>query len=205
MILKNLFNLFNIFYIFLLLLLIYIINIFLTTSKIRNKFFLLLLLITSFGCIGFYYYLDGLVMLFLISELSVILIFITMFSQIFSHNKENLKQNSLIFFLLLIVSNICFYSSNILTYKNFYSYYSININDFYYIYNCYFEKQIILTIFILFIITLYSIFFILLYFNLKKNLNIKNNFNKNIFLLKKQNIIHQANYVSKIKFFKNNN
>lgn len=204
MILKNFINLFNMFYLTLFILFIFLINKFLLSSKIRNKFFLMLVLLFLLSFIGFYYSLDGIVLMFLISELSLILIFITMFSQLYTHNKENIKQKSYFYIIIILIFNYGFYQTNIITYKNYYSHYSININDFYYIYNCYFEKQIILTIITLFIITLYSIFFILLYYNLKKNVIEKNNLKKNIFLLRKQNIIHQANYNSKIRFFKNN-
>jgi hypothetical protein len=109
MILKNLINLFNLSYVIMFILLLYILNNFLITSKIRSKFLLLLVIILIFSCIGFFYNLDGLVMLFLVSELSIILIFITMFSQLYTHNKENLKQNSFFFLLILIIINIIFY------------------------------------------------------------------------------------------------
>ena len=103
------------------------------------------------------------------------------------------------------ITYINYYNLNMVSFKNFYSYSNILVNDFYYIYNLYFEKQILLTIFSLFIITIYSIFFILLYYNLRffslKSSNIK----KKIYLLRKQNLIHQNNYNTKIRLFKNKN
>lgn len=162
------------------------------------------ILIFLLSFIGIYYSLDGIILMFLISELSLILIFITMFSQLYTYNKENTKYNNITYVIILLVLNYNFYQTNIITYKNYYTHYSININDFYYIYNCYFEKQILLTIITLFIITLYSIFFILLYYNLKGHMVEKHNFKKNLFLLRKQSLIHQVNYNSKIRFFKNN-
>ena len=172
--------------------------------NIRKKFFLLLTILFIFSGIGIYYNLDGLVMMFFMSELTVILVFIVMFSQLYSYNKEKIKQNNLYIVIFLFVLNFNYYDINIILYKNYYSYYTVVLNDFYYIYNTYFEKQIIITLLITLIITLYSIFFILFYFNLKKNVYSIRNKNKNLYLLRKQNIIHQSNYNNKIRFFKNN-
>ena len=97
--------------------------------------------------------------------------------------------------------NYSFYDTNIIKYINFYDIHVVNLNDFYYIYNYYFEKQIYVTVLIMFIITLYSIVFILLYFNIKKKYNIEESTNKQIFLLRKQNIIHQSNYSSQTRTF----
>ncbi len=152
-------------------------------------------------CIGLNYNLDGIVMLFVISELSVLLIFITMFSQLYSFNVKTKKISSIFIFILLIYLNYVFYDTKLIKYNNFYNYLNINLNDFYYIYNYYFEKQIVLTILIIFIITIYSIVFILFYFNFKKYQNIETNKIKSINLLRKQNILHQSNYSTKIRLF----
>lgn len=206
MILKNFINYFNIIQLSLYILYVYIVNMFLTTLNIRNKFFLFLINYLTLVSIGLYYNLDGLVMLFFVCELTIILVFIILFSQIYTHYRENKNRYiSLFFFLLLILLNLNYYNLNIINFKNYYSYSNILTNDFYYIYNLYFEKQILLTIFSLFIITIYSIFFILLYYNLRffslKSSNIK----KKIYLLRKQNLIHQNNYNTKIRLFKNKN
>jgi len=140
-------------------------------------------------------------MLFAISELSILLIFITMYSQIYSYSKKNNKISSFLIFISLIVRNSQYFEIKLLNYKSFYSFYNITLNDFYYIYNFYFEKQILLTIIVLFIITLYSIFFILLYFNLKKKQNIEQSKISQINLLRKQNILHQSNYSTFIRNF----
>lgn len=183
--------------------LLFLIITFIFNVNIRKKFFLLLILLIVFSGIGVYYSLDGLIMMFFISELTVILIFIVMFSQLYTFNIEKLKQHNNYLLLIFFLINFNYYEVNIILYKNYYSYYVIVLNDFYYIYNAYFEKQVIPTILVTLIITFYSIFFILFYFNLKKNLyNIKN-INKNLYLLRKQNILHQSNYNSKIRFFKN--
>jgi hypothetical protein len=202
-ILKNFINLFNLNSLLLFILFIYLINNFLILTQIRKKFLLLLPIILLISGIGFYYNLDGLVMMFLVSELSVILIFIVMFSQLFNYNYEKIHHNNMYLLIIIFILNFNYYEYNLLKYNNYYSYYNIVLNDFYYIYNTYFEKQILITVLITLIITFYSIFFILLYFNLKKNLYNNKNIKKNLYLLRKQNIIHQSNYNTKIRFFKN--
>ena len=201
MILKNILNLLNFNYIVLFLILIFILNKFFTESNIRNKFFLFVVIFFLFSFIGLYYNLDGIILLFMISELSIILIFVTMYSQIYTlASKKEIKNLNFLFFFIAIL-NINYYSTNLIKFTNYYSYYNILINDFYYIYNFFFEKQILLTIILIIIITLYSIFFILLYFNIKNMLNKESNKINNIFLLRKQNIIHQSNYNAKIRLF----
>lgn len=201
MILKNIISLFNIFYLVNFIIFLKIINNFINETNTRKKFFLFLVIFFIFMCIGFFYNLDGIIMLFVISELSVLLIFITMFSQIYTFNNKTKKVSSIIFLVLLIYVNYSFYDIKILKYTNFYSYFNVTLNDFYYIYNYYFEKQILVTILIMFIITIYSIVFILFYFNFKKHQNFEYNKTNNIILLRKQNIIHQSNYLTKIRVF----
>jgi len=205
MILKNFINFFNIGYLFLFILFIFIINKFLFQTQIRIKFILLLILLILFSSISIFYNFDGLTMMFLVSELSVILIFIVMFSQLYTFNYEKTKEFNLYLILLIIIFNINYYDISIISYKNYYNYNQILINDFFYIYNLYFEKQILLTFITTIIITVYSIFFILLYYSLRGKLLSKNILTKNLYLLRKQNIIHQSNYNTKIRFFKNNN
>jgi hypothetical protein len=195
---------FNLIYISLFILFIFIINKFIVITNIRYKFLLLIVIMFIIASIGLYYDLDGLVMLFLISELSIILIFITIFSQIYTLNTEisNISSIKLIS-LIMIFLNYNFYSIDIVDYTNFYSNYSINTNDFYFIYNYYFEKQILVMVFSILIITIFSIFFILLYFSLKSSQLKESKKKKNLNLLRKQNIIHQSNYSAKIRIFNN--
>lgn len=204
MIIKNIINNINIISLLFLITFLYLINYFIITSNIREKFFSFIILFFLFSSIGLYYNLDGIVMLFMVCELSIILIFITMFSQLYLFDKKNKKFSYINLVIFIFFLNIEFYSTKILIYKNFYSYYSININDFYYIYNSYFEKHIIITIIISFLITIYSLFFILLYFNFKKIQNVEFKKKEKINLLRKQNLIHQANYKTKIRIFQNN-
>jgi hypothetical protein len=201
MILENFIYLFNVCYIVLFLILLFLVNLFFIETNIRKKFFLFLVIFFCFMGIGLYYNLDGIIMLFIISELSVLLVFITMFSQLYSFNNKSYKISSFFVLSLLIFLNYSFYDSGLIKYVNFYEFYNITLNDFYFIYNFYFEKQILLTLLIMFIITLYSIVFMLFYFNIKKKNNIEESKFKQIFLLRKQNLNHQSNYLTKTRTF----
>lgn len=201
MILKNLITIVNIIHLSFLLSMFFLLNKFYIETDIRKKFCLFLIIFFLFIFIGFYYNLDGIIMLFILSELSVLLVFIILFSQIYTYTKKNKKISSFLIFFCIIIINFNYFEISLLNYKSFYSFYNILLNDYYFIYNFYFEKQILLTITILFIITFYSIFFIFLYFNLKKKQNIEHKKIMQINLLKKQNIIHQSNYKNSMRNF----
>ena len=202
MILKNFICHFNLISVLFLFIVLHLFNIFFLETNIRKKFFLFLVLFFFFFILGLYYNLDGIIFLFVISEFSVILIFITMFSQLYSYSKKNIKYSSYYIFFILLYLNYTFYDTSLINYDNFYTFYNIQLNDFYYFYNYFFEKQILVTFLIIFIITFYSIFFILLYFNLKKKQNIEQKKIKQLNILRKQNILHQSNYTTKIRTFK---
>ena len=202
MILKNFICHFNLISVLFLFIVLHLFNIFFLETNIRKKFFLFLVLFFFFFILGLYYNLDGIIFLFVISEFSVILIFITMFSQLYSYSKKNIKYSSYYIFFILLYLNYTFYDTSLVNYDNFYTFYNIQLNDFYYFYNYFFEKQILVTFLIIFIITFYSIFFILLYFNLKKKQNIEQKKIKQLNILRKQNILHQSNYTTKIRTFK---
>ena len=108
MILKNIINFFNINLVVLLLIFIFLINMFLISLEIKKKFALLLVLLVLVSCIGFYYLLDGLVMMFLLTEITLVLIFIIMFSQIYSYNCQNLKYKNLFFVIIVFLINLTY-------------------------------------------------------------------------------------------------
>lgn len=177
---------------------------FVILKNIKKKFLLFFVTISLFFSLGLYYNLDGLVFMFFIAELTILLIFITMFSQLYTYYSYRETTVTLAYvYIFIFLLNIPYINTTILSYKNYYSFYAVNINDFYYIYNFFFEKQILVTFIITIILTFYSIFFILVYFRLK---SFKNNENKkinNIVLLRKQNMIHQNNYSPSIRLFQN--
>lgn len=194
----------NLYLIFSFFLYLTVLNTFYTTNDIRKKFLFFVVNLFIIVGVGLYYSLDGLVMLFFISELSILLIFITMFSQLYTYKKTKFIVNKFTYVIpcILLFLNINYYDVNLLQYTSYYNTTSVLINDFYYVYNCYFEKQILLTLFSIFIITVYSVFFILLYFVLKSTSVLEQKKKKNLYLLRKQNLLHQNNYNTKIRIFK---
>lgn len=202
MILKNLINYFNLLYLTIFCIYVYIINCFFFTNNIKNKFFLFFFNFFILISLGLYYCLDGIIMIFFVCEFTILLVFIIMFSELYSYLKFNNNYNLSYILILLILLNFTFYNTNLIIFKNFYTYNNIILNDFFYIYNFYFEKQILLIIITLFIITIYSIFFILLYNTLKRSNYYNINMSKKITLLRKQNLIHQNNYNTQIRIFK---
>jgi hypothetical protein len=207
MILKNIINYWNIIQVSLFSIYIYIISKFIVATNIRIKFFLFIINCFILVGLGFYYNLDGLMMLFFVCELTIILVFAILFSQLYSYYKEKhtSKLPLIVLFIAILVININHYSLTLIDIKSFYSYSNILVNDFYYIYNLYFEKEVLLTIFTLFIITLYSLFFIFLYYILQSKAQTTLKVKKKIYLLRKQNLMHQNNYNTKTRLFKNKN
>ena len=63
-------------------------------------------------------------------------------------------------YLQLVIEKMEIFGNVIINYKSYYSHYNILLNDFYYIYNTFFEKEILLSVIVTIVITLYSFFFI---------------------------------------------
>ena len=201
MILQKVFILLNLFIVFSFIILLYIFSQFFKETNIRRKFFLFLIIFIFLSFLGFYYNIDGVILLFIVSELSIILIYITMFSQLYSFSKKQIKYFSNFIIVILITLNLYYYDVTIINYNNFFCFQIIQLNDFIYFYSYFFEKQLMVTILVIYIMTFYSIFFILLYFNIKKKESIESLKYKKLYILRKQNILHQSNYFSKIRIF----
>ena len=163
---------------------------------------LLLVIFMLFIILGLCFNLDGLILLFIISEFVVLLIFAIAFSQLPAYSSMTTRQQNYLYLLFLGLLAFGTYDINILSYKAFYSQQAHNLNDFFYFFNFFFEKQSTLTIFVIIFITVYSFFFILLYFTLKNIKIIEAEKNSKIFTLRKQNIIKQSYFSVKTRFFK---
>lgn len=184
------------------LLALFILNHFLQYTVVRRKFMLFLVIFMLFIILGLCFNLDGIVLLFILSEFVVLLIFVIVFSQLTSFSTKTPKQKSYLYVLFLGLLFFATYDINILSYKAFYSQQTHQLNDFFYFFNFFFEKQSTLTIIIIMLITTYSFFFILLYFTLKSIKTIETQKNSKIFTLRKQNIIKQSDFSIKTRFFK---
>jgi len=145
--------------------------------------------------------LDGIIFLFIVSEIVVLLVFIVIFSQIMSFSTQTPKKRGFLVILYFSILNAVLYDSKIISYKSFYSQQVYQLNDFFYFFNYYFEKQMLVTVFLILIITIYSLFFILLYFTIKQYKLKETQMKNKIFALRKQNMLKQSIYSTKIRFF----
>lgn len=184
-----------------LMLAMYILNTFLQDTSTRKKFLSFLVIFMLFIIIGLFFSLDGIILLFIISEFAVLLIFLIMFSQLTSFSTQTPKKRGFLLIIFLSLISVSTYDINILAYKSFYSQHNHQLNDFFYFFNYYFEKQALLTIFVIILITVYSLFFIILYFTIKNIKSFETHKNSKIFILRKQNILKQSTYNSKTRFF----
>lgn len=94
-----------------------------------------------------------------------------------------------------------YFESPLVLHTNFYATHNIIYNDFFIIYEYFFERQILVTFLTLMVITIYSIFFIHMYFVVQKKNNKEQKTITKLTLLRKQNILRQSNYNSSIKNF----
>lgn len=146
------------------------------------------------------------VLILLTAEFTIFLFFLMSYIQLYE-NFSFLSKNFNIKFLVLImiIFNILI-TSNISTF-NFFNFYSsvcfVISSDFFIIYYMLFEVMPLLTIIFTLIISIFSLFFIALYFNLKLIKILQKKKIKNIFFLRKQSILKQTNFKSTIYTFQN--
>ena len=207
MLLKNLF--FNIYLIstnisFYLCLLVLITSYLLLFSSLRNKFISFILVVISFSIWGFLHSLDGMMLILLTAEFTILLLFIMTYIQLYANysffsNKISITWIIGLAFFLFSTSNFdsCFFFFN--------SYYKagahVVASDFYILYYFLFEKLPLLVVLLTLLISFFSLFFIILYFNLKLLKLGDNKQLKSLFYLRKQNLFKQTAYKSKIYTF----
>ena len=116
-------NLINVFNLTLLLSFAYLINTFINQSNVRLKFLLFIVIFFLITCISLYYSLDGLVMVFVVCELSIILVFITLYAQLITYTKLKSRYLSSFFFTILVALNYDFFYCSLIKHANYYSFY----------------------------------------------------------------------------------
>ena len=165
-------------------------------TTLRKKFLYFVLLVLFFSFLGFLLDLDGMMLVFLTTEFTIVLLFLMTYLQLYSNFSFNVNYFSLKPLIFLIF--IFFFSLD----KNFFFFYSsyykqiqhIVSSDFFILYYVLFINLSIIVVIITLILSLFSLFFILLYFNLKA---LKNTFSKEkevLHFLRKQNLIKQTNF-----------
>jgi hypothetical protein len=150
--------------------------------------------------------LDGIFLVFITAEFTIFLLFLMTYLQLYSnYNFTITKLNFwplVIFFGLFIVN----YSplNSFYHYNSFYK--TINhvvSSDFYILYYFLFEKLPLLVIILTVVISLFSLFFIVMYFSMKLvKLESQKNI-KNLYFLRKQVLVKQTTFSSKLYTFQN--
>lgn len=178
--------------------------IFLLFSSLRNKLLLFVISIITFSVWGFLYNLDGIALILLTAEFTIVLLFLMTYIQLYSQFTFLVKKLNKNYYFSIIVLLLPLNLTPIITYINYYkSLFHVISSDFYIIYHILFDKLPLLVIAVTMIISLFSLFFILLYFNLKLVKNTHNSKITQIYFLRKQNLIKQTNFKSKIYTFQN--
>ena len=175
-------------------------------TSLRNKFFLFVMVTILYSIWGFFMNLDGMMLILLITEFTIVLLFLMTYIQLYS-NYSFLQNSKLLtpVFLVLVVVLISY--SPLSNYYNHISYYNhlsqIVSSDFFILYHFLFDKLPLLIIFITLIISFFSLFFIIFYFNLKLVKLQAHSVLKSIYFLRKQNLIKQTNFKNKTYTFQN--
>jgi hypothetical protein len=181
---------------------------FINKNNIQKKILYFFILLILFNNLLLYFNFDGLSIIFLLTELTIIVVFILVYTTIYTKLiilTKNYKLNYL--FINILILYIYSYNIKTLTtfsYINYYSFLSIIVqNDFFFIYYFFFINYLFISFFLIVILSLFSLFFIILFFNLKKIKNKLKIDKKKIFFLKKQELIEQINFTNQLRNFQN--
>jgi len=175
-------------------------------ASLRKRFALFILTIILFSVWGFMLDLDGMMLVLLTAEFTIVLLFLMTYIQLYS-NYEFLNSKNFLYYTLicLILLPIFYYPlTSFFYYTNFYS--AINhvvASDFYILYYLLFVKLQILVILMTLIISFFSLFFIVVYYSLKFTKNKAASNVKNIYFLRKQILTKQTNFTTKLYTFQN--
>ena len=174
-------------------------------TDLRKKFILFILIIVGFSVWGFLLDLDGIILVFLTAEFTIFLLFLMTYLQLYSNfqfisvvSRVNFIYFAFILFLYYVPQNSFYFFSSF--YK---SIWHIVSSDFYILYYFLFEKLPALVILLTLIISFFSLFFIIMYFNLKLSKLNSNKTLKTLYFLRKQNLTKQTNFNTKVYTFQN--
>jgi len=170
---------------------------------LRRKFLFFILLIICYSIWGFMLDLDGIMLVFLTAEFTIFLLFLMTYLQLYG-NFSFMTQKINYLLLIICFLPLFFYSPlfSFYFYNSFYkSLFHVVSSDFYILYYFLFEKLPLLVILITLIISFFSLFFIILYFNLKIAKLNSTKSTKNLYFLRKQQLLKQTNFSSKLYTF----
>ncbi len=148
--------------------------------------------------------LDGMMLVLLTAEFTILLLLIMTYIQLYANYSFLTTKLSKYIYIIYIVIFIVYGGDNNCFFLLISFYKGINhivASDFYILYYFLFEKLPLIVILLTLIISFFSLFFIILYFNLK---SIKLNANKglkSLFFLRKQNLFKQTSFNNKLYTF----
>lgn len=191
---------------FYLMLSILVISVFMLFATLRKRFFFFIITVIFFSMWGFMLDLDGMMLVLLTAEFTIVLLFLMTYVQLYSNFEFVVNTSKLpylvIFFILLPFSYNPAHSLNF--YVNYYT--SINhivASDFFILYYFLFEKLPVLVILMTLVISFFSLFFIIVYYSLKLAKNTEKQNSKNLYFLRKQILVKQTNFNNRLYTFQN--
>lgn len=175
-------------------------------TTLRKKFFFFIIVIVVYSVWGFMLNLDGMMLVMLTTEFTIILLFLMTYIQLYSNysfitSKVTYKYVFVffpLFFFFFQIPNVFFASVSYYKLIN-----HIVASDFYILYYFLFDKLPILVLFLTLIISFFSLFFIVLYFSLKLTKLESAKTIKSTYFLRKQNLSKQTEFKSKLYTFQN--
>ncbi len=173
------------------------------TTSIRFKFLYFILLVISYSILGFLFNLDGMMLVLMVAEFTIILLFFMTYMQLYT-NFSFLSKNFNGKFLFILLFFFAFSDDVYLTYIYISFYKSVNhvvSSDFFILFYILFLNSKFLVIFITVILTFFSFFFILLYFYLKEVKTTFKSCANNLYFLRKQVLLKQTGYFNNITSF----
>lgn len=191
---------------FYLLVLMLVISVFMLFATLRKRFFFFILTVIVFSMWGFMLDLDGMMLVLLTAEFTIVLLFLMTYVQLYSNFEFTVNTPNMYylvtFFLFLPITYNPLYTMYFYT-----SYYSavnhVVASDFFILYYFLFDKLPILVILMTLVISFFSLFFIIVYYNLKFAKNVQKQDSKNLYFLRKQVLIKQTSFSNRLYTFQN--
>lgn len=191
------------FYLLISLLLVSVLTLFAT---LRKRFFFFMLVVILFSMWGFLLDLDGMMLVLLTAEFTIVLLFLMTYIQLYS-NYNFIAGSSKVYYLLAFTPLAIWYYTPLHSVHFYTSYYTainhVVASDFFILYYFLFDKLPILVILMTLIISFFSLFFIVVYFNLKLVKNAGRKASKDLYFLRKQTLTKQTSFNTRVYTFQN--
>lgn len=191
---------------FYLMILMLVISTFMLFATLRKRFFFFIVTIIFFSIWGFMLDLDGMMLVLLTAEFTIVLLFLMTYVQLYSNYEFVANALSSRYIFVFFIFLPIFYSplNSFYFYINYYSSIShIVASDFFILYYFLFDKLPILVILMTLVISFFSLFFIIVYFNLKFSKNNQKQNSKNLYFLRKQILVKQTSFSNRLYTFQN--